>query len=246
MAILKSSPFGEIRGKIGDFIIKRMKGKTIISQRLNKYPKSKDPAVLARRKRFALSAHFSACMNKSKALRQIWRKSEYTQTKTPYNLMLKSNYVYVSEDDISKDTSLTPNFGNVDIRIKNFSFNEASLSVILNPTDVENDFCSDCKNAEYVQMVGVLMNSKSYDLCKNPFRFDLLESNKVKIVNGEEINLYYYFDDLKKQYMREYSSQRLFILFIVLDIDLMPVGYSNTYDVDVDSIPFNRNMSEEQ
>ncbi len=244
MAILKNSPFGEIRGKLGNFIIKRMNGKTIISQRPDKYPKSNDPVVLARRKRFAAASIISSCLSKNPLMKVIWRNSDYKKTRTAYNMMFQKFYNHVSETDIDKEIRLSPDFGDFCFQLKNVSMNEDSLSVIFNPVNKKLDLNTYANKAEYIQMVAIIKFKDTYQLSGKPFLVNSVMSNKVQITDSEEINLYYDFCDTESRRLQELNCDRLLLVLVALDKDLNPIASSSTYDFDIEWLPFNKNISE--
>jgi hypothetical protein len=244
MAILKNSPFGEIRGKVGNFIIKRMNGKSFISQRPDKYPKSKDPQVLARRKKFANASAISSLLTKEPLMKELWKKQESYKKLMPYNKMLKYYYDYVSDSDIFHPIQLSPGFPEFTVELKNISYSENSLSVIFNPLGKEYYSFLVSKKAEYLQMFAVIKCKHTYEFFDKPFLLFSAKSNKVQISESDEFTLYHDFDNIDSRRLEELQSDRLILVLIALDENLNPVASSNTCDINLNWFPFNKNTSE--
>jgi hypothetical protein len=241
MAQLLDSTFGKVRGKIGEFVIRNMNGKTFISARPQRVRVSKDPAAVARRKRFAMAANISACLNRNELLKKVWVDSVYKKDKKAYNLMLKHFYPYVSEDDIMKDVSLTPGFGNGEISIRSLSVKEEMMSVVINPIDLEKSFNSECKDAKFVQMVTVWKSTDKY-YRSDKAKFILLESELEEIEKGETVRIYNAIEGCERRVIEDGVNHRVMIVFFLLDEELNPVGYSETYDFDVKEVPYEESV----
>lgn len=241
MAQIINSTFGKVRGRVGDFVLRNINGKTFISARPHRVNVSKSPEAVARRKRFAMAANISACLNKSELFKKVWVDSVYEKNKTAYNLMLKHFYPYVSENDIMKETSLTPGFGNGEISIRSLSIKEEMMSAVINPIDLEKNFNSECKDAKFVQMVTVWKCTDKY-YRSDKARLILFESEMEEIEKSETVRFDNYFEGFERRWIEEGVNHRVMIVFFLLDIDLNPVGYSETYDFDVKEIPFEESV----
>lgn len=239
MAQIINSTLGKVRGKIGEFVIRNMNGKTFISARPQRVRVSKDPAAVARRKRFAMAANISACLNRNELFKKVWRDSEYEKNKKAYNLMLKHFYPYVSEDDVMMDTRLTPGFGSGEISIRSLSVKEEMISAVINPIDLEKSFKSECKDAKFVQMVTVWKCADKYYRGDKPVRFVLLESELEEIDKMEAVRIDRAIEGCERRVIEDGVNHRVMIVFFLLDEELNPVGYSETYDFDVKEIEKN-------
>lgn len=242
MAQLLDSTFGKVRGKIGEFVIRNMNGKTFISARPQRVRVSKDPAAVARRKRFAMAANISACLNRNELFKKVWVDSEYKKDKKAYNLMLKHFYPYVSEDDIMKDVSLTPGFGNGEISIRSLSVKEEMVSVVINPIDLEKSFNRECKDAKFVQMVTVWKCTDKYYRGNKPVKFILFESELEEIDKMEAVRIDNAIEGYERRAIEDGVNHRVMIVFFLLDEELNPVGYSETYDFDVNEVPYEESV----
>ena len=87
--------FGKVTGKIGDFIVRNVNGKTVISAKPKKYKISNSVKSIESRQRFAVTVAFSKVINGLSTLQEIWNLkkeenlSEY-QTIHKFNISLSS------------------------------------------------------------------------------------------------------------------------------------------------------------
>lgn len=95
MATLKKGSMGfllkEIRGSIGDVIIRQMNGKTIIYSKPKKFRKSQSPASIAGRNKWKTVSRFAKFIRDIPALEAIWKQTGSASINTQSKL-LKYNY----------------------------------------------------------------------------------------------------------------------------------------------------------
>ena len=214
------NPLVKLSGKIGDFIFSQRNGKTVISQRLHKNTKSKDPRVIARRKRFANASAISSLLTKEPLMKEIWKKPESFKKLMPYNKMLKYYYAYVSDTDIYHPIQLSPNFPEFEVEPKNICFNENTLSVIFNPLNLE--YCSEIisEKAKYLQMFALIKYKYTYEMYGKPFMLFSAISNKVQVAESIDFTLYHDFYGSDSQNLVELQSDRLIFIVLALDENL--------------------------
>jgi len=109
MARLINPTLGGVKGKIGNLVFRNMYGKTFIYSRPVKYTPSSDPASINRRKKFALVASFTKCVNSVFSIKSIW-KSAFPDA-SPFNSILKHIFPFFSNSGPNENLTLTPDTG---------------------------------------------------------------------------------------------------------------------------------------
>ncbi len=130
MARLKSSFLFEVNGKIGDYVVRKMNGKTFISYRPGKYKISQSEPAKGARNNFAISSKFSSIINSNPNLVSAWQKSLQT-TKPVYHKILKENLKFVSGSCLTVKNIIVPGSGlNI---IKEIIFDGMAIRIVLEP-----------------------------------------------------------------------------------------------------------------
>ena len=130
MARLKSSFLFEVNGKIGDYVVRKMNGKTFISYRPGKYKISQSKAAKGARNNFAVASRFSSIINSNPNLVSAWQKS-LKAAKPVYHIILKENLKYVSGSCLTGKNIIVPASGlNI---IKEIIFDGMAIKIILEP-----------------------------------------------------------------------------------------------------------------
>ncbi len=127
MARLKSSFLFEVNGKIGDYVVRKMNGKTFISYRPGKYKISQSVQAKGARNNFSIASKFSSIINSYPFLIQAWQKSLQTN-KPVYHKILKENIRFVSGSCLTVENIIVPASGlNI---IKEIIFNGTVIKII--------------------------------------------------------------------------------------------------------------------
>ena len=130
MARLKSSFLFEVNGKIGDYVVRKMNGKTFISYRPGKYKISQSGQAKEARINFAIASKFTSLINSNPNLVLAWQESLKT-IKPVYHKILKENLKYVSGSCLTVKNIIVPDSGlNI---IKEIIFNGTVIKIILDP-----------------------------------------------------------------------------------------------------------------
>ena len=133
MARLKSSFLFEVNGKIGDYVVRKMNGKTFISYRPGKYKISKSKPAKEARNNFAAASKFSSIINSYPFLIQAWQNSLQT-IKPVYHKILKENLKFVSSSCLNVKNIIVPD-STLNI-IKEIIFEGTLIKIILDTESV--------------------------------------------------------------------------------------------------------------
>jgi hypothetical protein len=143
MAQLTNSILGNISGKLGDVVFKKVNGKTIICSRPLFFNPDTSPNAIARRNKFALNALFARAANNIPVLKTLWQYflSAYPYfAKNPFTALSKHNYHKLNNTEISDQNSLGPNIG-FEFKITKADLFPDNLTIItapLNPSFMQN------------------------------------------------------------------------------------------------------------
>jgi hypothetical protein len=140
MARALNGLFGKITGKIGDFTVRNVKGKTVVSARPSHYNVSNSLKSIESRGKFTVTVAFSKVVNGLSALQAIWNiknaadASEY-QTIFKYNFNLSSSKAPTLNNIITPNGSWSP--------VIDVSINTGKLIGSLAPFDTQIEIKSD-------------------------------------------------------------------------------------------------------
>lgn len=107
MADLKKAVLGQPDGKIGNIVYRKVKGKTVVSVRPEKYNQSFSPAAVAGRNKFKSYSKFASFVSKIYPLNPFWMSSESTGS-TVYRKILMVNKDRVSGEFLSPNNLIAP------------------------------------------------------------------------------------------------------------------------------------------
>jgi hypothetical protein len=225
MARLIGGILGNVSGKIGEFTVRTVNGKSYISARPEHYNISNSPKSLEVRKTFAVTGAFSRTIAAMPALREIWTLTSGKKA-VAYNIVFKNNFKLSSSLSPTEKNIITPYgfylsvislslisdklTGSIDAinKLVNLSYNETGLSInsIICLIDPKNE------SDPYFILLSLAQDIPNFDFSKqydfeidlNPEQSPLVAKYKQKIIylavatkatNGKVI-----------QYSRSYSQ----------------------------------------
>ena len=107
MAILRGGLFGQVSGKIGDFTIRNVNGKTIVASRPKNFKKSNSPKSIEGRQKFTVNSSFTKAVTGFPVLYQIWELNKKKAT-TPRSAIFMANYNLSSAQAPTINNIITP------------------------------------------------------------------------------------------------------------------------------------------
>jgi len=125
MAIIDKNILGEITGKIGNLVIRKLNGKTVIALRPAKYKASQSTQAKFHRNRFAVTVKFAKYINSIKLLSQIWAAAPIEGT-SAFNRILKYNLPHSYNLYPSENNIIIPSGYNLEVR--NILYNKEKLN----------------------------------------------------------------------------------------------------------------------
>ena len=109
MGYLTKQVFGEVTGAVGHVVFKHRAGSNYISMRVDKLKASLDPAVLARRAKFALTGKIAQAVNSLPVLKAAWPAT--TGKLSRFNEIFQANYKIIGSVDNILAVTVAPVFG---------------------------------------------------------------------------------------------------------------------------------------
>ncbi len=229
MAKITNATFGKISGKVGDFVIRQSNGKTIIASRPFNFRASKDPASVARRNRFGLSAKFSSCLAQNPFLKELWNNAEPNGKGSAFTKISKHIYPNVTHDDISQEISVTPSFPGFEISLNNTSVSLDSVSSEIIPVNESEQQSWECyKKATQIHTGAFLFLSDKIDDRKEDYKFYSLLTETIPFNPSVKTEISIPVYGSLSVAMEMYATYRLFLVFFALDDSGILLDFSNT------------------
>jgi len=228
MAIVTLKGLGNISGRVGNIVFRRINGKTFISARAGSYKIPNTKEAIDRRLRFGITASLATSINKDELLKELWGKAKFKMT--AYNAAFKVLYNYVGTDDISY-FSMFPNYGAyVDFEVLENKKDRLKVSV-----KISERFSG--KTPKYVRMITIFDCVDEYENKNKFFNF----SSEVKEINWDanmEFELKYNVNEanisnIDCQKLEKCRIRKINIAYALLDENSDFVANSNTFRIEM-------------
>jgi hypothetical protein len=224
MAELKKKVLGQVTGAVGDMVFRERYGLNYISTRPTSFMPGMDPASIARRGRFALTAKTSVSINRIAELKALWSAAA-PSGKSGYNYIFQSNYAFISPSDVTDLLKIVPDNG-FGITITGNTINNTSVQAVIGPLGIKAGINATLE-AE-LMMTCVEFLSDPIDESVGAYSLLSLTSGKVPTTLTDPIT----FDaDLTSQQslvFDKYQTYKVFIAVLTLDATGKPVHYSSS------------------
>ena len=132
MARLNNSVIGEISGKMGNLVVRKMNGQEFVSQRPVKYRKTKKK--VPDRQKMQSAVQFSRTVNNSEKLKLIWGKSKIKATNS-YHKLIKHTLENAEPGNLTIKNKITP--GGISLSSSEFLFDNGKLNITIANRDKE-------------------------------------------------------------------------------------------------------------
>ena len=115
MALVQNAVLGELSGKMGNKVFRKMNGKTFVSERPLHYEPAKTPVARKVRSSFGITVHLAKKIISDTTLKEVW-KAARIEGSTSYHRIIKHNSKLVNEGSLTERSKITPDglFLNVD------------------------------------------------------------------------------------------------------------------------------------
>lgn len=107
MARIEDHILKNVRGKVGNVVIKVRNGKPYLAARPSKYTASQKPEEIHKRNKFKVNAKFAKCIKEAGILYKVWDK-EKAPASNAYNKICKVNFNLCGPDRPTLKNVITP------------------------------------------------------------------------------------------------------------------------------------------
>ena len=226
MANLSKKVLGTVSGAVGDILFRAKNGKNYVGTRPLSFIPGRDENSVARRQRFAMATRLARPINSIYQLKSVWRNFTPAGL-SPYNMIVKSNYINVQPDSVSDLVRLVPDIG-FSVQINNMIVDENHLNVTI--AGLTSNSGIDPLVELNFQMVGVMHLSNPVNIEQQVgHSFMRLVTDEQVLALNTEINFDLTFYDQTSQLIAQYQDRRVFLTLLTLDVNKQVVHYSNTF-----------------
>ena len=196
MAILKGGIFGDISGKLNNVVVRKVRGKDVVTVRPKKYKKTKSKKAKYVRSRFSIAVEWAKYINSIPILKEVWSYADIKGS-SAFNKIEKYNIKQVDDNAPSLKNIITPheqpNTSICSFPIEDISLN--SQDIVCKLKDKNLNYPSD-KDYNYTLVLILLFyepkrKDKRYFIMENithpPLDLSSIE-NEIKIQLTASIN----------------------------------------------------------
>jgi len=230
MADILNELTGRASGRVGNLVYRIKDGKTYLCSPPLKPKASTKPEVIVRRNRFKLTLMLSSALNKLLPLKYLWKNVNVTTTdehKSAFTKMIKKNYQYVHEFDLTNLIYLAPTFG-FGVTESDITLTNTSITVELDP--IGTGEAIDLNIEKNVQLACVLfVDTPATDTNLQKYDFIGQMSDKVVLSLTNPLSFSIPLEGPKSEIFDAYTNKKAFFALITLDALDVPVQFSQTF-----------------
>ncbi len=225
MAELKKTILGKVSGAVGDVLFRQRNGKNIVGTKPSSFIPGNDPASVSRRAKFALSIGLAKSMNSIPELKSVW-KSKTPSGLTPYNYMIKTNYVNIEQDNISDYAVLVPDIG-FGVTVTAVSIDSSGVQVDVDA--IGNSAGIDAAVEQSILLASVIYMNNPVDntVKQNGFLTAVSTAQSLSLTNP--LSFQVSFNNQETQLFDKYQAHKGFFTLLTLDANSNVVHYSSTF-----------------
>ena len=195
MARFDPGPLGQVIGKIGNYVVRKMNGKYFISLRPDSYNASQSEKSKRSRKRFGNCVQFAKTISNLPELSAAWRSANITGS-SPYHRIIKHNIKLTLDGKLSASNIITPEgLSNPFLSIQ-FNREFLSASLINNLDRIEFPFTlfKACFIIYMIASAGTITKSDSFRIISKDV--DAEQTHEIKInFSADDINIFNEYKD---------------------------------------------------
>jgi len=225
MATLQQPILGKISGTVGSITFRKKNGVNYVSARPVSFLASNDDASINRRSRFALSCKLSAAMISLAPVKTLW-DAETENGHSAYNLIVSTNYQFVTADSVTDQTFLTPGLG---FGIKTTSIDIASGGIQVVTEAIGTNAGIDLSSEKTVQLAAIFSLSSPVDDTVDDFTLIPLLSTAQTLAIDTALTFSLSLTNQEQQFFAKYNTRKALFALITLDGENNPVHYSGTF-----------------
>ena len=180
MARLTKSVLGELSGKIGSLIVRKVNGKQFVSLRPDHYKKSKSTKAIYEKNKFSAVVKFAKTINSIPHIKNVWQKSN-VQGFSTYHKILKTNLKLFGVEKSSPNFTLFPPAkNNYSVTV---SVTDGKISVLFDKKLFQAAFtrCESTLNILRIVNVSEKHNKDYYEIRTVPITVNLFCNHSISI-----------------------------------------------------------------
>jgi hypothetical protein len=223
MAIVNGNVIGNLSGKLGNLSARTVDGRTILAARPSSFNASQDPAVLAVRQKFSVTAKLASAILALTSLVSIWKKVRNVASSV-FNEVFQSNFANSSIDKPTEQNIIVPDGFPLQITTAAVAADKVTATLpILNASSV---FGADEVNVSANALVCYYDPTNEAD---EPFKIISL-SKEVSAYNfAQTYELEIDLNALQKNTAAKYQHSILYVCVVTKTVDGKVVQNSGTY-----------------
>lgn len=174
MAELEKKIFGSLKGSLGDVVFRSRNEKNYIAQRPKSYTLPDNEGFRQRTGKFKLNVKLASAIYSFYPIKKIWADAA-TNGKSAFTHLVRINYPFVEENDISNMINMTPrsSFG---VSLNNLTMDNTALTIELAPFSEASNV--DTSVEKQIQILAVVF-------LKQPIHSTLPEYDFLKITSAK-------------------------------------------------------------
>lgn len=226
MATLKKKFFGNLSGKFGDAVFRQVGDKNIIAQRPSGYKTPDTQEFKDRTTKFGLSIQLAKSIYRLPALKVFWER-EYPGAARIFNLIVRTNYPFISSDGISSSPHLLPaeNGFNVNLNSNNITANSISLEVasLTDAAEINTDI------EKKIRLILVMLLADPIDKRLPAFSFLKIQSEDLNLTVTDPLIFNIVPAQNYSDRILNYTQKKAFFVLITLNDNNDLVNHSSTF-----------------
>lgn len=226
MARLKKKFFGNLSGKFGDAVFRQVGDKNIIAQRPSGYKTPDTQEYKDRTTKFGLSIQLAKSIYRIPALKVFWER-EFQGAARLFNLIVRSNYPFISPDGVSSSPHLLPDANGFSINLNslNVSTNSISLEVaaLTNAAEINTDI------EKKIRLISVMLLANPIDKRLPDFSFLKMQSEDLILSLTDPLTFNIVTSQNYSERIQNYGLKKAFFVLVTLNENNDFVNHSSTF-----------------
>lgn len=227
MAELNKTVLGKVRGSIGDLTFRQRNGKNVIAMKPSSFTPGSDPASIARRSRFKLTVNLAAGLNNVPFIRSLWNSVKPAEM-TAFNFIFKSNYKFVSSDNIISNPLILPGYGfNVDNPTG--TYNSDSVDITFEALGDSKGIDTSVETNAFLVNLLFLSEPLNSNFDKN--QISIFESEMISLDLENALTFNVAIPNSLSAFYNDYQEKKIYSVLITVDSSKNIINYSNSFSV---------------
>lgn len=223
MAILNGNVIGNLSGKLGNLSARTLNGRTVLSARPSSFNASQDPASIAVRARFSVTAKFSSQVISLPSLLSVWKKVQNVSNSI-FNEVFQSNFPFSSSERPTVDNIITP--GGFSLPVQSATVLTDNISVELLALNSASLFSADEVN---LSANAVICYYDPINPSDSSFQFITLNNEITDYIFSQTFEINMALNVNQQALAAKYQHSILYFAVVSKTSDGKAVQYSATY-----------------